>query len=693
MTIALDTILDSRPRIRRDVLFTEMPDGVLFHNAQGGFRVTGRSAYRFAALIVPHLTGELRLAELCEGLPDGQRRMVTSLVGKLLDRGFARVVTPPERDEVLPVAVAQRFEPQINYVEHFQDAAAERFARFRGARVSVLGDGEVARWCAISLVRNGCGRVAVVPGDGPLLTQLRAEATTATTAGAPVEIALVSDEGGDADIVVCAGSPSQVFALMSDEAPAGRSVLPVTVLNRTAVVGPLCGQGENACWICAMLRLAGGDQAQEVAGIWARVSLGDAAAPGATPSDTLAAMLGNLAGYEVFRLATGVLPPETRGRVIVQDLDSMDTTSERLLPHPACPRCGGAAPDPVDPNTLDPTPPAVSTPVSADEADALLAELSQYAPLLGPTAGVLGGYDDTAATQIPLKVSAVTIGVAGVRRTIAAFDVHHTAGARLRALRAGLAVHVEHVAPLAGVRRGDTPTPALVTSSGLDVADDRWVPAVSLTSGTTVPVPVAAVRTFGADNRRRAYVPTSAGTGVGASLSEAVHHGLFSVLTHAAIGQAIRAQRPVTDIGLDELTDPELRFLARSARNLELSVELLDLGDNVLLARDDDHGWAAAADVSWRRAAVAALRDLLGRVQLGRERGGTPDVGDPLFADLDARTLAITGHGTPPPDTSTMLPDVLAGLRASGRDALAVVTTPDDLRLAGMYSVRVLLTA
>ncbi len=86
-------VAETRPRIRRDVLFTETPDGVLFHNADGGFRLTAKSAYRFATLIVPHLTGEHSVADLCRGLGEAQRAMVGELVRTLYERDFARPVT------------------------------------------------------------------------------------------------------------------------------------------------------------------------------------------------------------------------------------------------------------------------------------------------------------------------------------------------------------------------------------------------------------------------------------------------------------------------------------------------------------------------------------------------------------------------------------------------------------------------
>ncbi|MYR90765.1 hypothetical protein GTY41_39115, partial [Streptomyces sp. SID685] len=56
----------------------------------------------------------------------------------------------------------------------------------------------------------------------------------------------------------------------------------------------------------------------------------------------LAGMLGNLLAFEVFRLVTGALPAETRGQLVVQDLDSLDVLTEPLLPHPRCPYCSAA---------------------------------------------------------------------------------------------------------------------------------------------------------------------------------------------------------------------------------------------------------------------------------------------------------------------------------------------------------------
>ncbi|MEU3727358.1 transcriptional activator protein, partial [Streptomyces sp. NPDC031705] len=181
----------TRPRIRRDVLFTETPDGVLFHNSDGGFRLTARTAYRFATLIVPHLTGEHTVTELCRGLGDAQRAMVGELVRTLYERDFARSVAGPvpgpvRRAAAPPPDVARRYAPQIAYADHYADDAEARFLRFRDTKVAVLGEDAVARWCALSLVRNGCAVVGVLPGADA--GGVRAEAAEAVTDGCPVEI-------------------------------------------------------------------------------------------------------------------------------------------------------------------------------------------------------------------------------------------------------------------------------------------------------------------------------------------------------------------------------------------------------------------------------------------------------------------------------------------------------------------------
>ncbi|MDX2649369.1 hypothetical protein PV341_38560 [Streptomyces sp. PA03-1a] len=88
--------------------------------------------------------------------------MVGELVGARYARGFAREVLPGSDglDELAP-EVAERFAAQVDYIDHYAGEAGNRFRRFRDTRVAVLGDDPVARWCALSLVRNGCAALAL----------------------------------------------------------------------------------------------------------------------------------------------------------------------------------------------------------------------------------------------------------------------------------------------------------------------------------------------------------------------------------------------------------------------------------------------------------------------------------------------------------------------------------------------------
>ncbi|MFF1420899.1 TOMM precursor leader peptide-binding protein [Streptomyces sp. NPDC058280] len=724
------------PRIRRDVLFTETPEGVLFHNADGGFQLTAKSAYRFATLIVPHLTGAHTVSDICQGLGEQQRAMVGELVRNLYERDFARAVPPAVTDaRETPPDVARRFAPQIAYVDHYADDAESRFRRFSTARVAVLGDDLVARWCVLSLIRNGCSTIGVQPG---LATEgIEAEAREAASDGCPVELLPLGADDPQRplgwadlqayDIVVATGGPAaprRLFPLLRAGVPEGRTLLPAWSYGHHAVVGPLMTAGATGCWACAALRIGSHDEAAAAADIWNSLALPGATPAGDLPSRPLAAMIGNLLGYEIFRITTGALPAETAGQLVIQDMKSLDVTSEPLLPHPRCPFCAKADDSDVQAATVDLTTAGsdtlpMPTVATAREADALVEELNRKTVLVRPRAGVFTRFADEPLTQIPLKASIVEFGTGHTaQRRIAAFDVHHVAGARLRALNAAAKVYAEHVVPATEALTGDqlsavrtgvrTLEPGALTITGAGATGEQvtaWTPATSLLTKEQILVPSAAVRTFGPHNAERLFEPSSAGTGAGATMADAAADGLLSALAHDALNRVLRGGT-ASRIPLDALTDgaaadAELTFLIRSAAVLDVDLELLDLGESgrsgvhVLLARGAG-GWAIGSRTGRQSAAADAVRDLLGKVQLDREEtAALYDTGDPLLRDLDATTIdasAPVDTASAGADGTTPWSEVLDRLQAAGRDALVVPTGSADLAVAGIRTARVLLT-
>ncbi|MEW2066136.1 TOMM precursor leader peptide-binding protein [Streptomyces sp. NPDC007346] len=733
-TGAFDALAGTRPRIRRDVLFTETPGGVLFHNADGGFHLTGRTAYRFASLVVPHLTGQHRLDELCAGFGPAQRAMAAELVKTLYARGIARDIPQTEATgpteaggDGLSPEIAERFAAQIAYVDHYTDNAPARFARYRTTRVAVLGDDETARWCALSLLRNGCARIgtttahddvtAEAAGAGARVETVGTRTGTvesqARTVGAGTDADWAELEGYDVVVVTGSGAGARTHRLLAAGVPEGVTLIPAWLFGRRLIVGPLATAASTGCWSCALLRLGGNVDPGTAAELWSEAA-GAVPVSGDALAGPVAAMVGNLVGYEIFRLTTGALPAETDGQVLVQDLESLDVMAEPVQPHPRCARCAALeadrGPEPAAlPDILAlPVTPTVET---ARDAEALVEELNRVSTaLVRPYTGIFRRYDDEELTQTPLKLSRVEVALGGgVRRRIAAFDVHHLAGARMRALYAAAEAYVEHVVPLAdGGQDGPEavrtlrPT-ALTTHGGTGAEPTAWATATSLISKETVRVPAAALRPFGPHNRDRAHLASRAGSGAGGSAAEAAGLGLLSALAHDALVRAVRGTTRVSPVAADG-SDPELVFLLKSAANLDIAVELLDLGEaertsaHAVLAREADGPsaqgrWAVGAGLSRRTATACALRDLLGQVQLAAEDPDAPvDLGDPLLGDLAPAAVAVGGESVAVDAPATTFDAVLDRLRSAGRDALYVGTTPADLPSGSIATARVLLT-
>lgn len=762
MATSYELIEGTRPRIRRDVLFTQSPSGVLFHNADGGFNLSGASAYRFATLVVPHLDGSRRVSELCAGLGPKQREMIADLVTTLYDRGFARDVPAHEGDcDLLPAAVAERFAAQIGYIDHYVGSAEERFHRFRGSRIAVLGDDPVARWCVLSLIRNGAAEIAVLPGTGATdeTAQTGAEAQELRRQGCACEI---TELPGDApldwaqfqsfDLVLVTGPDAslRVLSLLEGGIPDGSRLLPAWTFGDNAVIGPLMSQGTPGCFVCAALRLGTNGDPAAAADLWSGTALPGSAGTPRALTGPLAGMVGNLLAYEVFRDRTGALPAETAGKLIIQDLDSLDTWSEPLFPHPRCPHCAPSAAStastaedaqspwiPMDaPVVADPgqgeAKPVEPAPVELDDPAAVLKQLEAVSVLVQARAGVFRAFGDEAWNQTPIKIGTVRLGLGhGGRREVTAFDLHHVAGARIRALHAAARVYTDHVIPVSGRLRGagfdlarekrTVIEPARLAVCGGTVANaaqvDAWATAFRLNGRQEVLVPAAALRTFGADNSSLSYLPTGAGTGAGASRADAVADGLLSALALEALVGAVRGRTAARVVEPKLLeADAELLFLTKSARNLGVEVELLEIGEPdvapapVLLARtlspvDGAPRWAVGYAARWQEGAVAALRDLLGEVQLERQLSGaggsggrdgdgeglSVDVGDSLLADLDPRAIALDGEARPGADAPVAWDEILRRVHAAGNDVVVAPVEAPDLAVGGISVAKVLL--
>jgi bacteriocin biosynthesis cyclodehydratase domain-containing protein len=566
--------------------------------------------------------------------------------------------------------------------------------------VLAIGTGEPLLAAGESLLRNGLAGLTLAPDAAGYADDLRAAALELRFADDDVTtasdgVAVLEPGGSAADSIVagrfdavlhCTDGPAsaELLAVNARCLAAGVLLLPMTLLGTRAVIGPLVAAPDGPCWLCAQLRLTGNADPALAAEAWREVALGPLGGASGQPlalTETVARMLGNTVAFELFR-ALADLPDDVTGSVVILDTTTLVAEREQLLRHPGCPSCPAAAGTP--------------TPIPAELPERL-------ERLVGRHTGLISGYSDDALHQVPVKTGALRTG----RRELVAFDVDSVLAARLAA---GLAVARDHASGMVDRHRlvhepaiADRQVSAarLVTWTGVPVAepaDDRpWLPAISLGDQRARLVPAAAVHPDSALNRHGAFERTPAGSAVGGSLAEVTDAGLDSLLAYLRLRDLVRGSAAVVPLPRAEAagTDPRLAFLLDSADQLAPGLVLLEtVGPGPLhlhLARTEAV-WAVGVGRSGPLAAIAAVRDVVGQLQLLHFEGRRGDLGPPLLpgfdprADLAVATAERSRFDAGPTDTERLL----AGLADAGLDALLVETTTTDLRAAGLVAGRVL---
>ncbi|MEU2613252.1 TOMM precursor leader peptide-binding protein [Micromonospora sp. NPDC007271] len=693
------TSLEVRPKLRHDVVFLDAPAGAYLRGPDSAFLIKGKSAFRWLTSLSPYLTGEHTLGQLTAALDPGQRQTVLTLVRALISRGFAK--NAGDRTE-LSEPVSRRFAAQIEFIDHFADDPTARFQRFHTARVALCGGGEALLAAASGLLRNGCVRLDLHPDDDPAsyaealqheLAELRAD-------GLPAEVTF---PGGAPDlravdaVVHCAGPAG--LARLAELARAahreGALLVPVTWDDRRAVVGPTVAAGQSPCWHCAQLRLTAGDDPAAAAEFWRQLALGDPAAAAPLPEVT-ARMLGNAAAFELFRALTDAIAPDTAGGALLLDTDTLESSRERVLPHPGCPVCRHV-------EVTEPGPPAVSDDETYQRAEALVS----------PNAGVFTRFVDDPLEQAPLKTARLRLPGRRGPREVTAFDVHTVMGARLAAYRAAVRDHAARYAdPAAAVtasaaelrERGERPVPWAELTSATAVPEDRrpvrWLRAVVLGRAESVWVPAALALATSAFNAEGWAEPTVAGAAAGGTLDEVIDRGLADALAYRALTAALRGRDEMRVVNEEDLVgDEDTAFVVKAAHRFgrRLSVFALagaDPAHAVLAVAEPpgggDRDWALAGGFDPVATRLAAVRDAVGRVQVRHFENAVADLGDPVLRDFDPATLtAATPAGTAGATTDRAA--VLAALDEQGMSALLVETTTRDVRATGAFRSGVVL--
>ncbi|MEU6574767.1 TOMM precursor leader peptide-binding protein [Streptomyces sp. NPDC046805] len=638
----------------------------------------------------------------------------------LLDRGFARAV--PVRDVgMLPTGVLDLFAPQINFVEHFMHAdprtPQELFARFRSSRVLVSGPpGDVAAAAVRGLLRNGLAEISLDGAwgrqDAAWEREFDAETARLADAGAPARIVVLPSTPRDLtafDVVVGVVDGPDSRALLDltvrlHGVPDGPRLVPVVADPHRMLVGPISGPAEQPCWVCAQLRLSATSDPRRTADFWRGLALGPTGAEAPSGSTVARSMVGNAVAFEIFRLRTGQLQPDDERHAVVQDLTTLESGRERVLPHPACPmRHERVLPDE-----------AVLPP--ADDSDAY----GRAAVLVSSEFGVMSGWTDEAIRQIPLKTGRVRLGPSGAladgAREIAAFDIDTVLVARTRSVQAAVVCYASRLGPV-GLPDAAPPDDAeavpaerLALFSGLPVTEEptphAGLTAVALYDGSRWQVPAAAVHPLSPANSRLVFEPSPAGAAAGWTVEDVQERGLCSALAHRGLVRALRGDDPALPLTEEWLSgDDETAFALGSLRHIGCGARVYALPGAapsfavLAVVEGVDGGavdWATGSALSVRDAVRAAVRDAVG-LAVGRHYEGAPlDPGDPLLADFDPRVL-VAGDGKAEwsfGQPGVAMSEAVDRLHAGGTSALFVDTTPIDLRaIRAMVTGTILLAA
>ena len=716
-------LTDIHPRLCNDVVFLRVETGIYLRSSDSACVLKGPGAYEWMSILGPRMTGELSIAELCDGLDEKRRKTAVGLMRTLLDRGFARH-TPPPDTATLPAPVLDMFGPQINFVEHFMHTDEHRpeelFARFRTSRVLVAGPRSATAGAAVrGLLNNGLAEVTLE--DPAWQSEFDADLAALAAAGTPARVvplhgAPVDVSAFDAIVYVEGGSHAAALLGLTEQvmragAGDGPRLFPVVTDGERAVMGPISGPAEQPCWVCTQLRLSANSDPRLAADFWRGLAVAHPQTDDAGMSSIAQGMIGNAVAFGVFRMRTGQLRADDERHAVIQDLTTLESHRERVLPHPGCPMPHrGAESDGA----------ASAAPVEDDEA------YGRASVLVSPNVGIMSGWTDESIPQIPLKTGRVRLGPAGSlrdgAREITAYDIETILVARTRAVRSAVSAYVGRLGPVGAGRTASASDDVadsaeaprrvaperLTPYSGLPSLDAErdhaWLPAVSLHDATAWQVPAAAVYPLSPANAERSFEPTSSGAAAGWTIESVQERGLCSALAHRGVVGAVRSSAPPTRLGETLLaSDDQVAFVLGSLKHIDRQARVYALPGAApafaaLAVVDGANGnppdWAVGSGLCARDAVRAAVLDAVGQA-VNRHYEGTPvDTGDRLLADFDPRVLADTGDACDWSfdEAPVALADALASLDASGTRALFADTTTIDLSaVRGMVTGTVLL--
>lgn len=284
-----------RPRLKDDVYFTPVDEGMVWLTPAGLLRMREPSVATMVERLAPRLNGRHTVDELTARLPERTRRLIVELLDALVRQGLVEDAGPGRTHTA-------RAEPDAAFTQHVTGDPHPALHRYRNGRALVIGSDPLLAHVVRALSASGVTTVETVLDEGGAASD---DAVHAIVHGG-IDFALhVFDSTG----------VSHASVLAAACAHRGVPLVQGLVSESEVLVGPCA----SADWMSVWRRLRDEDRKQFEA------------EPG-PPSGAAGRVLANHMAFRLFRCVTGTAAPGDQ-RICSFDTLTLETRRHDVLPH------------------------------------------------------------------------------------------------------------------------------------------------------------------------------------------------------------------------------------------------------------------------------------------------------------------------------------------------------------------------
>lgn len=336
--------------------------GVVLRSDLGSFQLYGSDARVFTTAIVPLLDGSRDRDAIADALVGYSRRSILALLDHLTKDGILEI----------DLTTDTRWRGQEEFLSKWP-RSEESTERLRRGRILIAGLEPWGATAAIELAASGVGTLRLLDDgrvgqddllsvrrwSGRHLERPRGEAVAEVLAEVSpwchvtpsslmlTETGQLALEDTGWDLVIGTGTRDQLQLFQSLARFAHAHTIPSVfgyIDGLEAVVGPAVLPGRTACWNCVRLRrLANSGDPKIAHALQESLLAGHHRAGLHTYLAPMAPLVGHLIALEALKLVSRYTPSHLVGRILVQDLITMESTSHVVIRMPWCDVCGGSS--------------------------------------------------------------------------------------------------------------------------------------------------------------------------------------------------------------------------------------------------------------------------------------------------------------------------------------------------------------